>query len=60
MNVPAAPGLGGGLAITVRSARPGDAEAIAQLHVASWRVAYRGIVDDAYLDALDVGARAAM
>jgi GNAT superfamily N-acetyltransferase len=37
--------------------KPGDSNAktliatrIARLHVASWRVAYRGIFDDAYLD----------
>ena len=34
----------------VRLARPGDADAIAQLHVVSWRGSYRGILPDAYLD----------
>lgn len=30
--------------------RPDDIEAVAGLHVASWRTAYRGIFTDAYLD----------
>jgi ribosomal protein S18 acetylase RimI-like enzyme len=29
---------------------PADADAVAALHAASWRVAYRGIYSDAYLD----------
>ena len=35
-----------------------DADAIAAVHVASWRTAYRGIVPDRVLDGLDVGRRA--
>jgi hypothetical protein len=34
----------------IRPARPGDAAAIAALHTASWRSAYRGILPDAFLD----------
>lgn len=34
----------------IRAATAADAEAIAQLHAASWRTAYRGIYRDAYLD----------
>ena len=36
-----------------------DAEAIARLHVASWREAYRGIVPDSVLDTVDVDDRIA-
>lgn len=42
---------------TVRAATPMDAEGIARVHVASWRAAYRGLVPDAHLDALDVDRR---
>jgi len=34
----------------IRPALPGDADAIADLHAASWRSAYRAIFSDAYLD----------
>jgi GNAT superfamily N-acetyltransferase len=34
----------------IRIATAADAEAIAQLHAASWRTAYRGIYTDDYLD----------
>lgn len=37
-------------AIAVRRATAGDAAAVAALHVASWRAAYRGLLADAYLD----------
>lgn len=37
---------------TVRPATPSDAEGIARVHIASWQVAYRGQVPDAYLDGL--------
>src|ERR1700760_1086948 len=36
--------------VTIRSGRPEDAEGIANVHSASWRHAYRGIVPQAYLD----------
>ncbi len=36
----------------LRAADEGDAPAIARVHVASWQRAYRGIIDDARLDAL--------
>jgi hypothetical protein len=35
--------------LTVRRARPDDATAIAEVHVASWRTTYPGIVDQAYI-----------
>jgi ribosomal protein S18 acetylase RimI-like enzyme len=38
----------------IRQGRPEDAEAIAQIHIASWRVAYRGIIPAAILDQLSV------
>lgn len=40
----------------IREATAIDAESIARVRVASWRAAYRGIIDDAYLDALSVDA----
>jgi ribosomal protein S18 acetylase RimI-like enzyme len=43
-------------ALVVRRARAADAAPIAQVHVQSWREAYRGIVPDAYLDQLSVAA----
>ena len=35
-----------------------DAAAIAQIHVRSWQQAYRGLIPQAYLDALDPASRA--
>ncbi|HEV2363082.1 MAG TPA: GNAT family N-acetyltransferase [Caulobacteraceae bacterium] len=35
-------------------AGPGDAHALAKLHVATWRETYRGIIPDAHLAAMDV------
>jgi GNAT superfamily N-acetyltransferase len=43
----------------VRLGTPADAEAIAVVHVDSWRAAYRGIVPDAILDGLSLERRAA-
>lgn len=43
--------------MTVRPAAPTDAGAIAELHVAAWRAAYRGLIPDAYLDGLTVEKR---
>jgi GNAT superfamily N-acetyltransferase len=40
----------------IREATAVDAESISRVRVASWRAAYRGIIDDAYLDALSVEA----
>lgn len=34
----------------LRPLRPGDAEAVARLHAASWASAYRGLLRDDYLD----------
>lgn len=39
--------------VTIRPAQVGDAAAIADVHVRSWREAYTGIVPDDYLAGLD-------
>ncbi len=36
--------------ISFRAGTPKDAELIAELHIASWQTAYRGILSDMYLD----------
>ncbi len=43
----------------IRRATADDADAIADVHVSSWRTTYVGIVDQAYIDALSVSERAA-
>lgn len=43
----------------VRIAEPGDAMEVARVHVKAWQVAYRGLMADAYLDAIDPAQRAA-
>lgn len=43
-----------------RLAIPDDARAIAEVHVRSWRAAYRGVVADGFLDSLDVDRRVEM
>ena len=45
-----------GAGVTVRPATPEDAAAIARVHVAAWRWAYAGLLDDALLAGLDVDA----
>ena len=39
--------------MTIRTATPLDADAIARVQVATWRVAYKDIVPDAHLNGLD-------
>ncbi|HEY2033741.1 MAG TPA: GNAT family N-acetyltransferase, partial [Rhizomicrobium sp.] len=39
--------------VTIRPARPEDARGIADVHSASWRATYRGIVPQSYLDDMD-------
>ncbi len=46
--------------IHIRPAVATDVEAIARIHVASWRYAYRGQIPDAVLDSLDEQRRAAL
>jgi ribosomal protein S18 acetylase RimI-like enzyme len=48
------------VALTIRAATTDDARAIAEVHVASWRWAYRGQVPERILDALSVEEREAM
>ncbi len=45
--------------MTVRPATPADARAIATVHVRSWQAAYRGLLPQDYLDALDPHRRLA-
>jgi ribosomal protein S18 acetylase RimI-like enzyme len=44
---------------TVREAAVADAAAVARVHLAAWRAAYRGLVPDAFLDSLNLGERTA-
>ena len=46
--------------MNVRPAVPADVEAIAAIHIAAWRAAYRGHMPDAYLDSLSLEQRRAM
>ena len=45
--------------VHIRPAAPEDSDAIACVHVAGWRWAYRGIFPDAVLDTQDLGRRQA-
>ena len=38
----------------IRDARPDDAQAIAEVHLASWKTTYPGIIPQAYIDGLRV------
>jgi GNAT superfamily N-acetyltransferase len=42
------------MTLTIRPATADDARAIAKVRIDTWRSAYRGVVPDAYLDAMDV------
>jgi len=44
--------------VRIREASVEDAPAIAYVHVAAWRVAYRGLLPQEHLDQLDEGRRA--
>lgn len=44
----------------IRDALPSDLDPIAQLHALSWRIAYRGILSDAFLDGDLVAERTAL
>ncbi len=39
--------------ISIREARSEDAETIAKINIASWRTTYRGLIEDATLDAMN-------
>ncbi|MGE5181896.1 MAG: N-acetyltransferase family protein [Acidobacteriota bacterium] len=43
----------------LRPADPADALAVARVHVRAWRAGYRGLIPDAYLDAMRPEERAA-
>jgi L-amino acid N-acyltransferase YncA len=43
--------------LSIREAKPADARAIAEIHVAGWRAAYRDLLPQSYLDALRVDQR---
>jgi ribosomal protein S18 acetylase RimI-like enzyme len=43
--------------VAIRAASTVDAEAIAELHLASWQAAYRGIVSDEFLDGITLESR---
>lgn len=45
--------------VVIRTATPDDATDIAQVHLASWREAYTGVLAEGYLAALDVSEREA-
>src|SRR6185369_9238460 len=45
--------------ITIRRAEPADAQAIASVQTASWRITYAGLVPADFLANMDVGRRAA-
>lgn len=44
----------------IRTAQVGDAEALAAVQVRAWKVAYRGLISDTYLDDLTVDDRIGM
>lgn len=46
--------------LSVRAALPGDAAAIARIHVAAWQAAYAGLIDAAFLAGLSVPQREAL
>ena len=51
--------MGSAAVARIRLAQSGDAEAIARIQVAGWRVAYAAILPRDFLDGLDTTARAA-
>jgi GNAT superfamily N-acetyltransferase len=46
--------------LAVRRATAGDAPAIARVRIDSWRTTYRGLIPDAYLDAMQIEASTAL
>ncbi len=43
--------------ISIRVAHPDDADALAAAHIEGWRVGYRGLLPDEFLDAPDFAAQ---
>jgi GNAT superfamily N-acetyltransferase len=52
--------MSGVAGIDIRPASAADARSIAQVRIDSWRTTYRGLIPDAYLDAMEVDASVAM
>lgn len=48
------------MTVSIRPASAADARAIAQVRVDCWRTTYRGLIPDAYLDAMNVEASTAL
>ncbi len=46
--------------MNVRFATIDDVRSVAEIHVASWRAGYRGIIDEGFLAGLDVASREVM
>ena len=46
-----------GLRHLIREADVEDAEGLARVNVISWQAAYRGLIDQAFLDSLDLQGR---
>jgi GNAT superfamily N-acetyltransferase len=46
------------MAVELREARRGDELAVADVHIRAWQEAYRGLIPDEFLDALDPEDRA--
>jgi ribosomal protein S18 acetylase RimI-like enzyme len=43
--------------VTIRWAVPGDARALAEIHVLAWQTGYRGLLPDSFLDSLSAAER---
>jgi GNAT superfamily N-acetyltransferase len=48
------------MTVTIRPASVDDAQPIARVRIDCWRSTYRGLIPDAYLDAMDIDASAAL
>ena len=59
MESPSRPGLPGSAEVSVRPARPEDADAITAVQLVTWRTAYRTLLPAAVLDGWDSAAAAA-
>jgi ribosomal protein S18 acetylase RimI-like enzyme len=46
--------------VRIRAAIPGDAQAIARVHVEAWRESYRGLIPDQVIEALSIHRNAGM
>ena len=48
------------MTVAIRAARVDDAQPIARVRIDCWRTTYRGLIPDAYLDAMEIDASAAL